>query len=58
MLVVHCNTFSEKLSSDDLYCAKLGFGGVMGICTGVALKRIGNGVAALVGNCDDSTEKL
>lgn len=28
---------------------KLGFGGVMGICTGVALKRIGNGIAALVG---------
>lgn len=30
----------------------------MGICTGVALKRIGNGVAALVGNCDGSTDKL
>mmetsp|Transcript_60678 Transcript_60678/g.119426 ORF Transcript_60678/g.119426 Transcript_60678/m.119426 type:complete len:198 (+) Transcript_60678:42-635(+) len=28
---------------------KLGFGGVMGICTGVALKRLGNEAAAIVG---------
>eukprot|EP00286_Rhodomonas_abbreviata_P021531 CAMPEP_0181296708 /NCGR_PEP_ID=MMETSP1101-20121128/4848_1 /TAXON_ID=46948 /ORGANISM="Rhodomonas abbreviata, Strain Caron Lab Isolate" /LENGTH=97 /DNA_ID=CAMNT_0023401591 /DNA_START=127 /DNA_END=416 /DNA_ORIENTATION=- len=28
---------------------KLGFGGVMGICTGVAMKRLGNNAAAVVG---------
>lgn len=58
MMVYHCNfTCSEWWSSDDLHCAQLGFGGVMGICTGVALKRIGNGIAALVGKYDCSTDK-
>eukprot|EP00600_Ochromonadales_sp_CCMP1393_P004545 CAMPEP_0174967920 /NCGR_PEP_ID=MMETSP0004_2-20121128/7846_1 /TAXON_ID=420556 /ORGANISM="Ochromonas sp., Strain CCMP1393" /LENGTH=160 /DNA_ID=CAMNT_0016217095 /DNA_START=161 /DNA_END=643 /DNA_ORIENTATION=+ len=28
---------------------KLGFGGIMGVCTGVALKRLGNNVAAVLG---------
>jgi uncharacterized membrane protein (Fun14 family) len=27
----------------------LGFGGLMGICTGVAMKRIGNKMAAVIG---------
>jgi FUN14 domain-containing protein 1 len=29
--------------------SQLGFGGLMGICTGVAMKRIGNGAAAIIG---------
>jgi len=38
-----------------LILLKFGFGGIMGVCTGVALKRIGKGVAALVGTYEGNT---
>lgn len=31
------------------YVQKLGFGGIMGVCTGVALKRLGNQAAGVIG---------
>jgi len=31
------------------YVEKIGFGGFMGMCTGIALKRIGKGIAVVIG---------